>query len=90
MPLGPWTMIGDSTADPLIPRSQDSVPRPFRLEIFKSLNLYEVTIEELQAFFSDGRLTSHEYVEFCLERIRTVCDLFVDKQTTIEKVRGNC
>lgn len=56
------------------PSCQDSVPQLFRVEALRSLNLYEVTIEDLQAALSDGSLTSVEYVKFCLDRIRAVCD----------------
>lgn len=56
------------------PSCQDSVPQLFRVKALKSLNLYEVTIEDLQAALSDGSLTSVEYVRFCLDRICAVCD----------------
>lgn len=54
------------------PSCQDSVPQLFRVKALKSLNLYEVTIEDLQAALSDGSLTSVEYVRFCLDRICAV------------------
>ena len=57
--------------------SQDDVPQIFRLNSFKSLALYEITIDNLQHFLSDGRLTSVEYVQFCLDRIHRVGMPFV-------------
>lgn len=55
----------DSTA-------QDGVPPVFRLGTLKSLDLYEVTVNKLQHLLSSGRITSVEYVVFCLERIHKV------------------
>lgn len=56
----------------LNPPSQDGVPRVFRLERFKKLDLYEITVDQLQHLFSEGRLTSVEYVRSCLNRIQKV------------------
>lgn len=55
------------------PLSQGNTPSLFRVDCLKTLNLYVVTIHGLQNYFSDGRLTSTEYVRFCIERIRIVC-----------------
>ena len=54
------------------PICQDSVPPIFRVNGFNSLDLYEVTVNKLQQLLSDGRLTSVEYINFCLERIHKV------------------
>lgn len=56
------------------PIRQDSVPPIFRVPFhgFNSLDLYEVTVNKLQQLLSDGRLTSVEYINFCLERIHKV------------------
>ena len=56
------------------PTYQDSVPPIFRVPFhgFNSLDLYEVTVNKLQQLLSDGRLTSVEYINFCLERIHKV------------------
>ena len=59
------------------PPSQDDVPQIFRLDSFKSLALYEITIDHLQHLLSDGCLTSVEYVQFCLDRIHRVGMPFV-------------
>jgi hypothetical protein len=39
----------------------------------ESIDLFEISIDELQAHYSGKRLTSAEYVAICLERIRKVC-----------------
>ena len=52
--------------------SEDNVPEIFRLRPFKSLNLYEVTVEELQQYMSNGDMTSVEYVTYNLERVHAV------------------
>lgn len=52
--------------------TQDEVPSPFVLKHLGSLDLYEVTLSELQRLFSDKKLTSVEYVQFCLDRIHQV------------------
>ena len=52
--------------------SQQDVPHRFRLEELKGLDLYESSVQEIQQHFSAGRLTSVEYVKFCLQRIRNV------------------
>lgn len=52
--------------------TQQDVPEIFRLEELNGLNLYEVSIAELQEYFSKGQLTSVEYVNFCLDRVRKV------------------
>lgn len=65
-------------APTILPRSsalsamQQEVPEIFRLEELNGLNLYEVSIAELQDCFSKGRFTSVEYVGFCLDRVRKV------------------
>ena len=56
--------------------SQQDVPQVFRVEALKSLDLYEVTIDDLRQYLADGRLTSVDYVDFCLQRIRRVCGRF--------------
>ncbi|KAF2436222.1 amidase [Tothia fuscella] len=52
--------------------SQDHVPAIFRVEELKGVELYEITIDELQKCFKDGSLTSVDYVKYCLERIQRV------------------
>lgn len=48
------------------------VPSAFRMPQCGSLDLFEITIEELQSLMSSGQLTAEQYAEFCLERIRQV------------------
>lgn len=54
------------------PPSQDNIPSVFRQERFKTLDLHEITVNELQHLFSEGRLTSVDYVRFCLKRVQKV------------------
>lgn len=53
-----------------------AVPEVFRLPELKSLDLFEVTVDTLQDHMTKGRITSVDYVAFCLERIRIVGDPF--------------
>lgn len=52
--------------------SQQDIPHLFRLEELKGLDLYESSVEEIQQRLSEGRFTSVDYVEFCLQRIHNV------------------
>jgi len=52
--------------------SQDNVPKIFRLPALKSIDLYEVTVEDLQHHMSHGKINAVDYVTYCLERIRVV------------------
>ncbi|CAL8582721.1 hypothetical protein XPA_008369 [Xanthoria parietina] len=52
--------------------SQQKVPKVFQMPPLGSLDLYEVTIKDLQQYMSSGQLSSHGYVTYCLERIRVV------------------
>ncbi|KIX96203.1 uncharacterized protein Z520_07981 [Fonsecaea multimorphosa CBS 102226] len=52
--------------------SQDELPEAFQLPLCNGLDLYEVSVDELQHLFSTGALSSVEYVKFCLERVRKV------------------
>ena len=65
-----YTMRSKSSRSDL---SQHNVPEVFRLATLKSVDLYEVTVEDLQHHMSIGTITSVDYVTYCLERIRTVC-----------------
>ena len=51
---------------------QQNVPLPFRLEMMGDLDLYEITIDQLQKLFAASRLSIVEYAEFCLKRIQAV------------------
>ena len=52
--------------------SQQNVPQNFRVQPLKGVDLFEMTIEELQRCLSDLRFTSVEFVKFCLQRIHSV------------------
>lgn len=52
--------------------SHDNIPSVFRQEPFRALDLHEITVNKLQHLFSEGRLTSVDYVLFCLERVQKV------------------
>jgi hypothetical protein len=53
-------------------RSQGDVPTVFKLELLNTIDLFEVSLPDLQKHMSDGKFSSVEYVKFCLERIRKV------------------
>lgn len=55
------------------------IPEVFRLSQCNGLDLYEVTVDELQHHFSSGSLDSVTYTKYCLENIRKVriCSLCV-------------
>jgi amidase len=69
----PWSTISTpnlpSSDNPF---SQDRTPSIFRLPKLKGLDLFEITIHELQEHFKNGSLTVVEYVSFCLERIQKI------------------
>ncbi|KAH0848924.1 hypothetical protein AYO21_08744 [Fonsecaea monophora] len=50
--------------------SQDELPEVFRLPLYNGLDLYEVSVDELQHLYSTEALSSVEYVKFCLERVQ--------------------
>lgn len=55
--------------------NSENIPDAFRLEPLKEHDLHEITIEQLQRLLSEetsDRLTSVDYVKYCLERIRKV------------------
>lgn len=56
---------------------RDEVPKVFKLPNCNGLDLFEITIDELQHHFSNGNLTSVQYTAFCLENIRRVGDLWL-------------
>jgi hypothetical protein len=63
-----------------LPHSQVPTPRPpkitcllsFRLSELKGLDLFEITIEELQRNYQHGSFTSVDYIQFCLDRIQKI------------------
>ena len=59
---------------PLHVRQRDYIPDAFQMESLEGLDLYEVTIGEIQHYLSNGSMTSVEYVDYCLDRIRRVCE----------------
>ena len=63
-------------------QNNQSVPEPFRLSELNGIDLFEITVDELQHHFASGQLTSQEYTAYCIESIRKVGRLNV--QTLIE------
>lgn len=59
------------TAETMAP-SQDNIPELFRVPKLGGLDVYEISVEQLQAHFEADSFTSVDYVKFCLERIRVV------------------
>ena len=57
--------------------SQQHVPQTFRVQLLKGVDLFEVTIEELQRCLTDRLFTSVEFVKFCLQRVHSVRAPFV-------------
>lgn len=53
-------------------KHRDKIPEVFELPKCNGLDLFEVTVDELQHHFSSGTLTSVQYTKFCLENIRKV------------------
>ena len=66
-----WNFIGSATPNTRH-LTQKAIPHIFQLERLKDLDLYEITVDQLQNLYSSSRLTSLEYVEFCLRRIHAV------------------
>ena len=57
---------------PRQPLSQDHIPQIFHLPKLKGLDLFEITIDELQEHYENDSLTSVGYVQFCLDRIQKI------------------
>lgn len=53
-------------------RPQGKIPDVFRMHPLHDIELFEVSVEELQAYLANGSFTSVDYVKFCLERIQQV------------------
>lgn len=52
---------------------REKIPSVFHMEMLNSVDLFEMSIAELQSHLSRGRsFTSEDYVNFCFERIRRV------------------
>ena len=51
---------------------KDEIPKVFDLPKLHDIDLFEVSVDELQHHFSGGSFTSYEYIAFCLEQIRKV------------------
>ena len=51
---------------------KDEVSQVFKLPKLHDIDLFEVSVDELQHHFSSGSFTSQEYISFCLEQIRRV------------------
>ena len=46
------------------------MPNVFRLPSLRGHDLYEVSIDELQHYYSSGAFDSEQYTQFCLDRIQ--------------------
>jgi len=55
------------------PASQQDILPTFRVPLLRGLDLYEITIDELQHCLANKRFTSVDLTHFCLERIHCVC-----------------
>lgn len=53
-------------------KHRDKTPIVFELPKCNGLDLFEVTVDELQHHFSSWNLSSVQYTKFCLENIRKV------------------
>lgn len=53
-------------------KSQGDIPDIFRLPTLHGVDLFEITVDELQHHFSSRSLTSWEYTRLCLNRIQKV------------------
>ncbi|KAK5062778.1 hypothetical protein LTR84_004853 [Exophiala bonariae] len=53
-------------------KSQGNIPDIFRLPTLHGVDLFEITIDELQHHFSSRSLTSWEYTRLCLNRIQKI------------------
>lgn len=53
-------------------KPRDKVPQVFEFSKCNGLDLFEVTVDELQHHYSMGALNSVQYTTFCLENIRKV------------------
>jgi hypothetical protein len=53
-------------------KSQGNIPDIFRLPTLHGVDLFEITVDELQHHFSSRTLTSWEYTRLCLSRIQKV------------------
>lgn len=51
---------------------RDSQPSVFDVTKLNDIDLFEVTVEEIQHYYSNGQLDAVTYTCFCLENIRKV------------------
>ena len=51
---------------------QQNVPQNFQVQPLKGVEVFEMTVEELQRYLTDRRFTSVDFVRFCLQRIHAV------------------
>ncbi len=67
--------------------SQQHVPQTFRVQPLKGVELFEMTIEELQQCLTDRRFTSVDLVKFCLQRIHFVrAPSLASSMSTIQRI----
>ncbi|KEF55269.1 uncharacterized protein A1O9_08923 [Exophiala aquamarina CBS 119918] len=53
-------------------QSQGDIPDAFHLPAFRGIDLFEISIDELERHFSSGSLTSWKYTRICLGRIQKI------------------
>jgi amidase len=51
-------------------RLQPDVPQIFHVPKLNGHDMFEITVDELQNFFSTKAFTSEEYTKYCLDRIQ--------------------
>ena len=51
---------------------QQHVPQKFQVQPLKGVEVFEMTVEELQRCLTDRHFTSVDFVKFCLQRIHSV------------------
>ena len=55
-------------------RKQPEAPDAFYLPPYNGIDLFEISVDELQGLFSYGVLSSLQYTQICLDRIQKVSD----------------
>ena len=53
-------------------RQQPDVPPVFHLPRLNGHDVFEVSVNELQHYFSSGAFSSEEYTRFCFDRIQAI------------------
>jgi amidase len=51
---------------------QPEIPMKFHLPRLRDVDIFEITVDELQHLYSSEAFTAEEYTQFCLDRIQAV------------------